>query len=213
MSAERDRGASEPDHRLVITVFSDFTCPYSYLAEAVLWQLPRSDVDLRFRAFELFPDGVPTVLDEFNEADWKGIQSLASEVGVEVKLPNHRPATSKAHEASVFARDRDIEVEFRRETYSSYWQQSADIGRIDVLTGIIARLGVDPDDLRIALDIDRYYEEVAIDNDLGKRLRIPGTPTIFLGTGPSARIVTGAFAPDELRGFVNEAIRWNSEKV
>ncbi len=60
--------------------------------------------------------------------------------------------------------------------------------------------------MRIALDIDRYGSNVADDQRLGDRLRIPGTPAIFLGVGVSARVVLGAQPAGELRRMVNEAI-------
>lgn len=191
---------------LPVTVFADFACPWSYLSEAVLWRLPVERVDLRFRARELFPGPEEPPPPDFPPAEWSTIKALADESGLDLRPPTLRPRTRKAHEAARFARERGVEIDFRREVHALYWRHGADIARIDVLTGAAAVAGLDPEELRIALDIDRYGSDVADDQSLGDRLRIPGTPAIFLGVGATARVVLGAQPVGELRRMVNEAI-------
>jgi predicted DsbA family dithiol-disulfide isomerase len=200
--------ASEETGRrpLPITVFADFTCPYSYLAEATLWEIPATRAELRFRARELYPAPGTPPSSAVSPTEWVRIADLARDAGIELRPPEHLPSTRKAHEAVRFARDRGGEVSLRQAIYSLFWSDGADIARIDVLAGAAASVGLDAEELRIALDIDRYATEVDEDQLLGDRLRIPGTPAIFLGTGATARIVLGTRPAGELRRLVDGAI-------
>jgi predicted DsbA family dithiol-disulfide isomerase len=209
----RSEARSAGVNLLSVTVFSDFTCPHSYISEALLWRSAGTDLELRFRALELFPWPATPGPDipEFSPDEWAHILRSGADAGIVFNLPAMRPRTGKAHEAARFARDRGLEVELRREIFAAFWADGADIGRIDVLTAIAGMIGIDPEELKIALDIDRYAGEIHADNDLAGRLRIPGTPTIFLGTGPSARVIVGARPVGELMGLLNDAIRSGME--
>jgi predicted DsbA family dithiol-disulfide isomerase len=198
---------------LPVTVFSDFTCPYSYIAESLLWRTSLADVELRFRAFELFPStsSLDPPPQRFSLAEWSRILELAAEVEIVMTEPTIRPRTRKAHEAARLARQAGLERELRREIFAAYWVESADIGRIDVLTSLGGRVGIEPDEAKIALDIDRFEEDITADRELAARLRIPGTPAIFLGTGRSAKVVVGAQPVGELRRILSSALRSGTE--
>jgi predicted DsbA family dithiol-disulfide isomerase len=190
---------------VLITLFSDFTCPYSYLTEAGLRRVTGGDeaVEVRYRALELYP--APTEpLAPADEAGWEeAVQPLADQLGVMLRAPGFRPRTRKAHEAARFAEERGLGEAMRDAIYRAYWAEERDIGRVDVLMEIVATLGVDPVDLKIALDIDRYSESVVHDLRLAERLRVPGVPTLFVGTGPTATVLVGAQSPEAL----DEALR------
>jgi predicted DsbA family dithiol-disulfide isomerase len=194
------------ERRLPITVFADFTCPYSYLSEAILWEVPASRAELRFRAHELYPGPDPPPRSDWSSVEWATITRLAEDAGVELRPPRQRPLTRKAHEAARFAREHGAEIALRQVIYSLYWGDGADIARIDLLAGAADSIGLDGQSLRIALDIDQFAAGVDADAVLADRLRIPGVPAIFLGTGPTARIVLGAQPAGELRRLVDAAI-------
>jgi predicted DsbA family dithiol-disulfide isomerase len=156
--------------RLPITLFADFTCAACYLTEAALWRRAREGgVTLHCRAAEL----------EGEEA-----QAL--------------PDTGKAHEAAKLAREAAAEEEMRRAIYRAYWEEGADIGRIDVLQALAPEAGLDPFDVKVALDIDRFRDEVLHDREVARRLGIRRGPVLYLGTGPGARILIGALSPEEI---------------
>lgn len=192
---------------LPVTIFADFSCPASYLAETALRGIDGYDLAFDFRAFELYPE--PAVLDpiRFSREEWAGLDELAADLDLTLSRPRSRPRTGKAHEAARYARERGSEVEFRREIFAACWRDGRDIGRIDVLADLAAGAGFDADDLRIALDIDRYRDEVLRDGALARRLRVPGTPTIYVGKGSGARVLAGARGPDELRALLDEFAR------
>lgn len=188
-----------------ITVFSDFACPASYITETALGELGPEEVVVAYRAFELYPEGDSAGTARFSEAQWNELQRLASQSGLTIRPHQRLPKTRKAHEAALFARERGREVEFRRAIFAAVWTDGRDVGRIDVLSELAETLGLNGEDLRIALDIDRYQGEIESDLDLARRLRVPGTPVVFVGTGRSARVIAGARRPAELRAAIASA--------
>lgn len=176
-----------------VTVFTDFSSPFCHVTEAALRSIAEvRDVSIRYRAFELHP--APAPLPEIGDAaGWPPeLQALASAEGLILNPRRSLPRTRKAHEAARFGASHGREPEMRLEIYRACWEEGADIGRIDVLASLATRVGLDPEDLRIALDIDRFSQEVERDLEVGRRLRIRAVPTLYVGTGPGARILVGA---------------------
>lgn len=192
---------------LPVTIFADFTCPYSYVTEEALRGMADDRIEVRYRAYELFPDPDAVGTVEVDDSDWQTIERLADFQGLTIQPPMRAVQTRKAHELSRFGRDRGIEPEVRREIYQAYWRDGRDIGRIDVLAELVTEFDVDAEDARIALDIDRHAAAVLEDEEVARRLRIPGTPTVFLGTGQRARVLAGAHGPAVLRTLIDEAIQ------
>jgi predicted DsbA family dithiol-disulfide isomerase len=197
---------------LPVTIFADFSCPYSYLAEAVLWRMLGPDVALIPRAFELYPDPAPLEPPRFPAAEWENLDILAAGADVPLRPADFRPRTRKAHETSRFAREQGREIALRAEIFAAYWTEGRDIGRIDVLVDLAGRVGLDAGELRIALDIDQYEEAVRNDQEVSRRLRVPGTPTIFIGSGIAAQVLVGAQSPNDLKRLVDEATHKRAER-
>jgi predicted DsbA family dithiol-disulfide isomerase len=177
----------------MVTVFTDFSCPFSYVTEAALQRIGAvRPLEMRPRAVELFPVPEPLPEPAHEEGELQAVASLAAELELRLELPPVRSRTRKAHEAARFAAERGAGPAMRMALYRAYWEEGHDIGRIDVLMSLIEALGEAPTDLKIALDIDRYSDAVAGDVALARRLRVARVPTLFLGSGPEARILQGA---------------------
>lgn len=182
------------ESRLAVTVFTDFASPHCYVTERALRALAGAgemEMEIVYRAVEMYPAGV--ALPEPSEiervaADARG---HAGEAGIVIGTPRSGVRTRKAHEAARFAAEHAAGDAFRDAVFAAYWTAGDDIGRIDVLAGIAAEVGLDPEEMRIALDIDRFGEAVLHDAEVARRLRIRHVPTIYLGTGPRARILVG----------------------
>lgn len=176
---------------LLVTLFADFTSPYSYVTEAGLWRFAqRHGATIVYRAYELYP--APATPPPEEEGWHDRVAPLAQELGLALGEPAFRPRTRKAHEAARFAAEHGVEQAYRAAVYSAYWREGQDVGRIDVLTGLVGPLGVDPEEMKIALDIDRYSDAVLRDQATAARLHLPGVPTLFVGSGPGARVLVGA---------------------
>lgn len=182
---------------VAVTFFGDFASPESYLTELSLGRLAeRHALTPTFRAAA---EGARDALGERISA----LAPLAGELGVTLRLPPLLPPTAKAHEAALLARERGRERPLREAIHRALWEEGRDVGRIDVLQELAAGVGLDPFDVRVALDIDRYRDEVQRDREVARRLGITSAPVIYLGTGPAATILVGAQAPVAL----DEAVR------
>ena len=196
-----------------LIVFADYACPYCYLAETQVAQLRASGVvETERAAYELRPAGTP-LLDP--DEPWllegwrRSVAPIAESLGVSMQRPTLMTRTRKAHEAVAFARSRAKDVALHEAIYRAYWQEGRDIGRIDVLSELGAEVGLDPVELRIALDVDQWTERVEEDQALARQLGLSGVPAYLLliertGDGPqvAADLRVGLQRHDELTGWV-----------
>lgn len=189
-----------------VVIFSDFTCPFSYVTEAALRRrAAESGVEVEYRAFELHPAPLPLPAPE-RPGPWEeALQSLTSAVGLELQAQTHLPRTRKAHEAAKFAREHDCGDAMRDAIFAAYWDDGRDIGRVDVLVDLGASLGLDRTELKIALDIDRYADSVVRDRAAALRAGLTGVPSMVIGTGSSAQVVVGAFSYDDLSAAIAQS--------
>jgi predicted DsbA family dithiol-disulfide isomerase len=177
---------------LSITIFADFTCPACYVTEAALRRRAADHgLSIRYRAAELDPAG-----DEPGRE--RELAPLAAALGLSLRAPAARPRTGKAHEAVKLARELGAEDAMRAAVYRAHWEDGRDIGRIDVLRDLAPDVGLDPFDVKVALDIDRFGDEVLRDREVARRLGIRRGPVLYLGTGPGARILIGARTEAEI---------------
>lgn len=185
-----------------VELFSDFTCPYSYVTGAALRRVAaEGGVRVRHRAFELYPVPAPLPLDA--KAEWDAaLAALAAEAGVELRRPPYQSRTRKAHEAARFAAERGLGDEMRAALFAAYFAEGRDVGRIDVLVEVGEGIGLDRTELKVVLDIDRYTGEVLADEALAERSGIRSVPTLVIGSGPDARLETGARSYAELRDAI-----------
>lgn len=99
-------------------------------------------------------------------------------------------------EASEFARDAGKHPLFHRAALAGYFAGSADIGDLDVLSGLAAEIGLDTADLRQELAVGRYAGRRKAAREEACGLGITGVPTFIFAGG--ARVV-GAQSLDVFR--------------
>ena len=188
-----------------VVIFSDFSCPFSYLTEAALRQLAAEmEIEIEYRAFELHPAPAPLPPPDEVGAPDAPLRRLADEIEISLAQPERRPRTRKAHEAARFAREAGVEESLRERIYAAYWTGGRDIGRIDTLTELAEAAGLEGMRLKIALDIDLYADAVGADRNAAGRLGITGVPTLIVESGAAARLLVGARPLDELRKELGE---------
>jgi predicted DsbA family dithiol-disulfide isomerase len=181
-----------------LVVFADYACPFCYLAEVALAQLAADGCPIERRALELRPSPapLPDLRAQRYRAGWEAaVQPLADRLGLEMRFPPRPVRTRKAHEAAAFARSRDRLEALHVAIYRGYFVEGRDIGRIDVLVAIGAEVGLDPVELKVELDVDRWTAQVEQDEAEAARLGITAVPAfcrVRPGAAPdAAQIVTG----------------------
>lgn len=184
-----------------VTVFSDFTCPFSYVTETALRRMEAAgEVALTHLAFELHPAPAPVAPPD--RAALAALAPLARELGIPLSLPSVAARTRKAHEAAAFARGRGVEAALREAIFAAYFADGRDVGRIDVLVELGERLGLDAGEMKVVLDVDTFAARVAAEREAAVDAGVQGVPTVVAGTGDAARWMVGARPLAELRAEI-----------
>jgi predicted DsbA family dithiol-disulfide isomerase len=173
-----------------VAVFADFTCPYSFLAVEQMDRLAREyDIQPLWRPHWLHPDTPPEGCARESNADTAArderrhawFKEMAPEQYPRIRFPTKRQYSFHAFEALEFACDYELDFPFKTAVYDLMWTEGADIGEPETLLLAAERVGLDPTELKIALD-ERLYAERALDAvNQARRIGIMNTPTLFLG--------------------------------
>ena len=192
-----------------LAVFADYACPFCYLAEVALAQLRADGYTIERRALELrpAPAPLPDLRAQRYRSGWEAaVQPLADRLGLEMRFPPRPVRTRKAHEAAAFARSRDRLDVMDVAIYRAYFVGGRDIGRIDVLVAIGEEVGLDPVELKVELDVDRWTGQVEQDEAEAERLGITAVPAYCRmrpGAPPDpAQVVTGVHDAAWLRAWL-----------
>jgi 2-hydroxychromene-2-carboxylate isomerase len=183
-----------------LVLYHDFVSPFSRLALRVARDVAREGgLDLRLVPLELFPPPVPLPpAPETLGAELEAALPLARALGAELVLPPRVPRTRKAHEAMVHARGQGLELELAEALYDAVWRRGQDIGRLDVLAGLGAKVGLDRGMLHVALGLDTGQDEILAAGVAAEAAGIDGVPTFRLGDD----VAVGLFPAAELLEWI-----------
>ncbi len=153
-----------------VQVWSDFVCPFCMIAEQPLREAVKAvglPVDIEWMPFELRPYPTPTLRpeDSYLQTVWpQSVYPVAERFGVRLRLPSvsPQPYTALAWQGYQYARangqSQDQGQIYNHLVLQAFFQEDQDIGRIDVLTQIALRAGLDAVDFEAALRDGRYRE-------------------------------------------------------
>ncbi len=171
-----------------ITIYSDYVCPYCLLVERVLSDaFGGRDIAITWRPFELRPAPEPTLRpeDPYLPSVWqKSVYPLAQRLGVPIRLPSisPQPRTVKAFELLAMAQDQGLDHAYSMRVLRAFFQEDRDIGEPEILIGLAAEAGLDPDEARQALEsgiyVQRHQEAL---RHAREDMRITSVPTIVVG--------------------------------
>ncbi len=172
--------------RVKLEIFSDYVCPFCWLAKPAVRQLALEDpkVDLVWRAFELRPDPVPS-LDpggDYLKRVWRdSVYPLAEKMEMPLKLPPVQPRSRHAHEAARWAREMGRFDAYSEGLFRAFFERGEDIGQVDVLVGVARAAGLDGAPLAAALKRRDYELAVMTDESEARRLQISSVPSVVAG--------------------------------
>jgi predicted DsbA family dithiol-disulfide isomerase len=109
---------------------------------------------------------------------------MAEKLGVNMKLPSVSPYpyTNLAFQELEFAKDQGKGDEYNDAVFRAFFQQSRDIGRIDVLADIANEVGLDPEQFRAALEQGTYRDRVQqLLKTAYERAGVTAVPTMIIG--------------------------------
>lgn len=188
-----------------ITVYSDYVCPWCYMACASLEQVKQEvPLDIEWRAFELHPveirrQGDEAAMEEKRKmiaAMWPRVKRIAAErYGLDIEQGPFGIDTRLAHIAAKAARDMGAGDDFHLRVFERYWKKGDDIGRREVLLEIAASLDLDLDLFAERLDDVELLDEVLSDEGDASAIGVQGVPAMVIG---QKYLVSGAQTKDVL---------------
>src|SRR3954453_19152818 len=147
-----------------IKVYSDYVCPFCYLAEFPLHEAVKGkDVEVEWMPFELRPYPNPTLRPEgeYLQQAWsRSVYPLARSMGVPIVLPqvSPQPHTHLAFEGYQYARERGKGNDYTLRVLEAFFREGRDIGDPAVLGELAGDVGLDREDFEQALATLRYRE-------------------------------------------------------
>ena len=148
-----------------IRVYSDYVCPFCYLAEIPLREAVRGkDVVVEWMPFELRPYPNETLRPEgdYLQRAWtNSVYPIARRMGVPITLPavSPQPHTHLAFEGFQFAKEHGKGGEYNHRVLSAFFVDSRDIGDIGVLTKLAGEVGLNETEFEQALTSRKYRED------------------------------------------------------
>lgn len=165
-----------------VRFFFDYVDPASYVMSRILKDEGR-DRDVTWVGFELRPPPMEP-MDPTDE-EWAAYQGRIGEyaeaLGISMSTPNLVPWTRKAHELTLFAKDKDCSGSVTDALFQAHFARRLDIGRVDILVDLAVEQGLDRSETKAVLDVDRYTSNVESDRALGETLDLVGVPTLIHG--------------------------------
>lgn len=192
-----------------IKVYSDYVCPFCLLAKTPLQSaIEGQDVEIEWMPFELRPYPNPTLRpeDSYLPTAWnRSVYPMAKELGVEIQLPtvSPQPYTALAFEGYQYVKacSPEMATAYNDRVLRAFFQESQDIGNIEVLTQLAEEIGLETSEFRRSLVEHRYRttHEAALRHayDLGIR----SVPTFVIGN----QILSGVQSAETLREAIQSA--------
>ncbi|WP_299573349.1 DsbA family oxidoreductase [uncultured Williamsia sp.] len=206
---------------LTVDIWSDIACPWCYLGtrrfETALAEFDgRDDVVVTHHSFELAPD-TPVDFDG-SEVDFlvqhKGLpaaqarQMLAqmtetgAQDGVRYDFDALRHTnTRKAHEVLHLAKADGLQRELVDRMFAAYFAEGRHLGGDEDLADLAAEVGLDRDEVLIALEEGTYADAVTADIEQAREYGITGVP-FFVLDGRYG--ISGAQSPEVLRSALEQ---------
>ena len=199
-----------------ITVYSDYVCPFFYLGRESLsrYQADRDEeLEINWQPFDLRhgksnPDGtIDHSVDDGKDDDYydqakASVRNLQDKYDVDMALDLATEVDSfNAQIASYYVAEHypyETWFDFDEAIFAALWQAGRDIGDADVLADLADEVGVDPEEVRSALDDETLREEIEAEWSSAQQRGVTGVPT-FAYDGYAAR---GAVPPEHLERLV-----------
>ena len=168
-------------------------------------QQAEPELEIRWRAFELRPEPVPTLdpQGEYLSRAWQDrVYPLARKMGIPLKQPPVQPRSRLAHQAAYWARSQGHFDEYNAAIFRALFERGEDIGDGTVLLRLAADTGLNPHNLDASLLCGEFLEAVLTDERDAGRMGIRGVPS-FLAS--PREIVSGVQPLSGLKELIKRA--------
>ena len=194
---------------VTIRVYSDYVCPFCYLAEFTLREAIRGkDVEVEWMPFELRPDPAETLRPEaeYLRRAWvNSVYPIARRMGVPITLPavSPQPHTHTAFEGFQLAKDHGKGGEYNHRVLAAFFVEGRDTGDIGVLTELAGEVGLDEAEFEQALTSRMFREAHRRALRLAhEEAGVTGVPMLVIGD----RTLTGLQDPETLEAVIEQEL-------
>ena len=136
-------------------------------------------IDIRWRAFELRPQPVPTLdpSGDYLTRVWQEhVYPLAEKMGFTMKRPPVQPRTRLAHAAAKWAADNGRFNEYNNALFKAFFQDGLDIGKLEILLQLAEKLDMDTDGLATESQMVSYVRKVMQDEEMARQANVRAVP-------------------------------------
>ncbi len=151
-------------------------------------------VEVEWRAFNLRPDMPPEGMESPYKSPEKrarseGVAKMFEDEGLEYQSRTWLSNSRLALEASEYAKEKGSFKAFHRAVFEAYFGNGRDIGKVEELSEIARSIGMDSEEMVVALEEGRYREEVARQREEAWQLGITAIPTFII----DGKAIVGAY--------------------
>lgn len=187
-----------------VRIFSDFACPYCYIAKGLIDQLSRElPLSVFWVPHELHPEvprnGMP-LSEKYPGFDAAAFTEKMNQAGeaygfsfVECDLLVN---TALAIRAAEYARDENRFEAFHGAIFEALFSRNENIGKPDVLRNIATKTGLDPDQMEAAIASGRFESRLRTAGIESAERNIRMTPTFVI---PGGGTIVGLPSKERLR--------------
>lgn len=157
-----------------VDVWSDFVCPWCFLASISLEKLRQShNVEIVWRSYELRPKGSPPMPEEYRQyIETKGRPQMEATArqhyGIEMNQGEFDVESRAALIGDKYAEVQGKGAAYHDAVFRAYWQEARRIDDVKVLREIAESVGLDGDAFEAALQ-DPVYEQAVLDDIMQAR--------------------------------------------
>lgn len=169
--------------RVQIDVWSDYNCPWCFLASSSLEKLEAShDVDVRWHSYELRPKGSPPMAPEFRariEANQPRLHAMArDQYGLELNQGPFSIDSRPALTGAKYAEEQGVGKAYHHALMYAYWTEAKDISDREVLATLAESVGLERHAYLAALDEAKYDDLVQQDVDQARHYGLNSVPAL-----------------------------------
>lgn len=194
---------------LKIKVYSDYICPFCFLAEKPLEEaIQGKDVEVEWMPFELrpYPNEQFKPEGHYLQSTWnQAVYPMAEQMGIDIVLPSvsPQPHTHLAFEGYQYAKEKGKGNAYNHRMFRAFFQEEQDIGNIDVLTKLAGDIGLDEKEFHEILTTRKYKaaHQKALKHAY-EEANITAVPTFDIG----GTTVRGIHSKEDFEQIINEKL-------
>ncbi len=202
------------DASVRVDVWSDFVCPWCFLASTSLEKLEAEQkIEIVWHAYELRPQGSPPMPEAYRQRILAGrpqLDALARDrYGIQLTHGALGVDSRAAHVGMKYAEEQGVGKAYHDAMFRAYWRDGRSIDQQDVLLEVAESVGLKREAFLKALETPAYLHKVVADITEAQAMGLQGVPAIIFAR---KYLVSGAQPYEVLNKVVSDVnARLNAE--